>query len=634
MDFFQAQDKARKRSGRLIIYYLTAVLAIVLSIYAVLFWLSGATPEKYSDDTLLTRYWDPHLFLGTAAGIILVVGLGSIVKILSLRSGGGSVARSLGGRLVDTSTTNLQEKRLLNVVEEIAIASGIRVPEVYILPEKGINAFAAGYSPDDAAVAITQGAMDSLNRDELQGVIAHEFSHILNGDMRLNIRLIGLLFGIFLIAIIGRVIMRSSLYSRSSSKDNKGGAAVFAILGIALFIIGYIGVLFGRLIQAAVSRQREYLADASAVQFTRNPDGIAGALKKIGRAACGGRIANAHASETSHLFFAEALSGSFLELFATHPPLKNRIKAIDPSFNGDFNAVSSRSAPPKRNSPSRPAISKRSSPIPNQTFPISRNTFIAAVVAASAGAPSHTLNTIPHPLYLAAHDPLHVKALILSLLCDIHESDQVSEKQEVIVNTCLSPTEKTFYREVLLQMHSLPDQLRLSLLDIALPTLKTLKEEQRSSFIKALNDFIIADGNISLREFSYLRIIERALCPSKRNQHQTSSRKKLLKPISMLINMLAQCGSNQPELAFKVGAKVFEHWNEEFLFVRDIALDTKVLAHVLSQLEQASEDIKKLLLEALSDTVASDGKIESTELEILRAVAAALGCPAPAISSP
>ncbi len=330
--FFEHQERARKRTMWLVLLFALAVAGIGATIYLVLaFVLTGGEPGG--------RLWDPELFLWVMALTIGFIGLASLFRVLSLRSGGGAVARMLGGRLVSRDTKDLAERRLLNVVDEMAIASGIPVPEVYVLDEEaGINAFAAGYSVENAAVAVTRGALKILNRDELQGVIAHEFSHILNGDMRLNLRLIGVLFGIFAIAIVGRLILysvRSSAFRRS-----KALAGVF-LVGLTLMLVGYIGEFVGRLIQAAVSRQREFLADASAVQFTRNPAGIGGALLKIARLERGSAIEAPRASEAAHLFFGEGVRSMF-GLLATHPPIEERIRRIDPSLLAGLRAGEAR----------------------------------------------------------------------------------------------------------------------------------------------------------------------------------------------------------------------------------------------------------------------------------------------------
>ena len=321
MDFFERQDQARRSTRRLIAYFMLAVILIILSIY-----IAGITIffgfNVNADPELPFQWWNPDLFLWITGATLCVVVIGSLYKIFALSKGGEVVARWLGGRLIDSSTSDPQERRLLNVVEEMAIASGTPVPSVFLLEEeKSINAFAAGFTPADAVIGVTRGTLQILSREELQGVIAHEFSHILNGDMRLNIRLIGVLNGILVIAMIGYAILRST---RTSSSKKNGGGAVLAF-GVALLIIGYVGVFFGKFIKSAVSRQREFLADASAVQFTRDPDGIAGALKKIGGLAHGSRIQNPKAEEMSHLFFSDGKHGKaspFLSMRNRKPPVQ------------------------------------------------------------------------------------------------------------------------------------------------------------------------------------------------------------------------------------------------------------------------------------------------------------------------
>lgn len=346
MDFFEAQEYARKRTKYLVLLFALAVLAISISIYFVVigseFYFFSSKASKEQGFAL----WQADRLLYAFLGVGLIVAGCSFSKIAALKSGGGAVARSAGGRPVNSATSDPDERKLLNIVEEMSIASGVPMPEVYVLEEEGINGFAAGFQPADAAIAITRGCIRSLNRDELQGVVAHEFSHILNGDMRMNIRLCGVLFGILAIAVAGRVVLGftsdaafySSSRRRRSSDNNSGGGIIIAVMLIsfAIMAIGYIGVVFGRLIQSAISRQREFLADAAAVQFTRNPESIGGALKKIGGSSMRGRIQNPHAEELAHCFFANALKSNFGGAFATHPPLQERIQAIEPNWDGKF----------------------------------------------------------------------------------------------------------------------------------------------------------------------------------------------------------------------------------------------------------------------------------------------------------
>lgn len=306
----------------MIVLFTLAVIAIVLAVDAVVYLvlgILGAASQEPAEPRV-------DVLVFTTLGALLVIGLSSAYRISSLRRGGAVVARQLGGTPVHATPKEFAYQRLRNVVEEIAIASGVPVPEIFVLEdETAINAFAAGYTPADAAITVTRGCLDKLTREELQGVIAHEFSHVLNGDMRLNIRLIGVAFGILAIAVMGRVIMRGA----SRSGRRKDGRLV--LIGLGLLVVGYIGVFFARLIKASISRQREFLADASAVQFTRQTEGIAGALKKIGVLASGSELKSHDGEEVAHMLFGDGVGYS--ALFATHPPLIQRIKRLQPGFD-------------------------------------------------------------------------------------------------------------------------------------------------------------------------------------------------------------------------------------------------------------------------------------------------------------
>ena len=331
MDFFEHQEVARRTSRRLIVLFALAVLCVVVAVNVVgagvyftaflpagLPWGAAALPNGF--------------FLTNTLVVLGLIAGGTALEMSALASGGEAVARMVGARPVDPSTRDLLDRRLLNVVEEMAIASGVAVPRVFVMDdENSINAFAAGHSINDAVIAVTRGTLTRLTRDELQGVIGHEFSHVLNGDMRLNMRLIGVLFGLTMVAMAGRFLLEVAGRGRGGS-DRGGGIAVVALAGVTLWVLGYIGVFFGRLIKAAVSRQREFLADASAVQFTRNPDGIGGALRKIGGLGAaeglGTRIDHPRAESLSHLFLGAARPAFVSGLFATHPPITERVRRI------------------------------------------------------------------------------------------------------------------------------------------------------------------------------------------------------------------------------------------------------------------------------------------------------------------
>ena len=396
IDFFDRQDHAHRQTIRLLVMFVLSVVVIILSIYLVVAVAAGGMESRAAhhspygsvyaerpEGPAAPTVWNPQLFLAVTLGTIAVITLGSLYKISELSSGGESIALMMGGRAVNPQTIDLAERRLLNVVEEMALAAGVPVPPVYVLEnEPGINAFAAGHQPGDAVVAVSAGCLKYLSREELQGVLGHEFSHILNGDMRLNLRLIGIVYGILVLAVIGYYLLRSA-GSFSSSRDDKrdNGAALMLILGLAMLVLGYLGVFLGNLIKAAINRQREFLADASAVQFTRNPGGIAGALKKIGGLGDGSRIRDGHAHEISHMFFGDAFAGSFFNLLATHPPLPVRIRALDPDFDGRFPQVEpvavADEAVQAESRPTRPALLRPAAGLPAAMLPAAAMTLDA-----------------------------------------------------------------------------------------------------------------------------------------------------------------------------------------------------------------------------------------------------------------
>lgn len=329
MDFQTHQDEAKQGTFKLVLLFSAGVVAIIALVSALLTVVLAYTTSEI----------DPLAAIAIAApATLLGVGGASLAKSAQIKSGGGSyVATSMGGRSVDFNTLDPAEKQLSNVVEEIAIASGMAVPAVFVLDnEPGINAFAAGWSPDNSAIGVTRGALQHLTRAELQGVIAHEFAHIRNGDTKIKTRIIGWVFGIAILTVLGRILLESIWFAprrrQSNNKDDNGIVFAMMAAGIGLLIIGSVGTLFARMIQAAVSRQRELLADASAVQFTRNPDGLGEALSKIGGMAGENKIRSAHAVEAGHLFFSSPMTSAF----ATHPPLKTRISRLMPSWDGTF----------------------------------------------------------------------------------------------------------------------------------------------------------------------------------------------------------------------------------------------------------------------------------------------------------
>jgi Zn-dependent protease with chaperone function len=534
-DFFSQQESNRKKTGLLVVLFVTAVILIIAALY-------GAITAILLMNHVASDPFDPMVLLGVAGATIALVIGGSLFKTSQLKQGGGAVARMLGGRLVTADTRDLKEKQLFNVVEEMAIASGTPMPEVYIIEEKGINAFAAGWGINDAAVSVTRGSLEYLSRDELQGVIAHEFSHVANGDMRLNIKLIGIIFGILLISQIGALVLRGGGRIRSGRGKDNGGAAAIYLIALALFLIGAIGVFFGNIIMAAVSRAREYLADASSVQFTRNPAGISGALKKIGGLAAGSRMLHPAAGQASHLFFADGRSSLWSNLFATHPPLAKRISAIDPRFDGVFPEVqriaepsTAASAQPKtlderympdpqaRTVPPMPSQApafhaQASQPAGSQSSAVSPVGFNAAVMLASVGTaqPEHIVHatgliqSIPQALKDAIRNPVGAQAAIFALL--LSKESEIGKNQLRSIDAC-APEVGPVLSRLKASAASLERTQFMTVASLAVSGLKSMSRESCSRFTSCLKQLIEADGKISLFEYMLHYMVKRALDP-------------------------------------------------------------------------------------------------------------------------
>ncbi|WP_438481471.1 M48 family metallopeptidase [Oleiharenicola lentus] len=648
MDFFEAQARAKKRTNRLVVLFAFAVLGTILAGYAgaMLFVnqreVFNSQRDGYysSNPSTRTSWWNPKLFLITAGGTLAVVGFASLYKWSQMRGGGPAIAEMAGGRRVDPQTSDLRERQLLNVVEEMSIASGISVPAVYILDqEPALNAFAAGLNTSDAAVAVTRGTLEKLTRDELQGVIAHEFSHILNGDMRLNVRITAIVFGILVIGLIGRGILYSLGRGRVRSSGKKGGNVAALIgIGIALMVVGYIGYFFGRLIQAAVSRQREFLADASAVQFTRNPTGISGALKKIGGYALGGNILNAHGAELGHFFFSQAFKSNFGGLWATHPPLDERIRAVEPNWDGklfepktvvdvkteSFRSAGHKTCPLPRTASGIPPI------IPSIPF-------APAAIVANIGALTEThfseaqdiLQTIPPELRAATRDPAQAPALIFAAVLGASKSD--NEKSVSLIRTHASAEAAERAAAFVPQLAALPETARLPLLQLCLPALRALPQPELDKFATALDELVHADAEVTTFEFALHKMILHQLesaGPAK-SRADFHSFHAVADAISIILSFVARTGQRDEvaaNAAFSVGAKQLP------LIADKVALlpagsGLEVFSEALDRVARGSLPIKKRLLIAVAETIGADGKVTVEESELFRALSATLDIP-------
>lgn len=642
MNFFDAQDQARRSSRRLVFAYVVATIAIVLGVTAVVgFALFISTRAGYG--------YTPGQFIQVQASLLFGIALlttffilgSSLYKTSRLSAGGGRVAVDMGGTLIPSDVQDPLRSRLRNVVEEMAIASGVPVPEIYVMEhEHGINAFAAGFSTSDAAIAVTRGTLELLDRDELQGVIAHEFSHILNGDMKLNVRLMGVLFGIMVLGLLGRMVIRGGHHaSIVSSRRNRGSAAIL-IIGLGLAILGGIGIFFARMIKAGVSRQREYLADASAVQFTRQSEGIAGALKKIGGFGEGSKISATDPEEVSHMLFGSGakLSG----MFATHPPLVDRIRALDPSFReGDFPRVDRRQRPVETATGSQHAAFAGDI----ATAIASGGTKVLAdSIAETVGQPQKEhvdfardlRQSIPETLYDAAHSSEFAYLLAVSLVLD--RSGKVTDRQFSLVREQLGQQRAQIVRRYYDELTATGAEYRLPLLEIAFPALKLRPAQELAYLVSLTTRLIETDGEIELFEFCFYRImmsnLGRAIDPTGKRNATRSNRHELQSAAIDLLRVLADYGHDTDAeriAAFEAGIETLDKWAHKEEFNSDREYTVTVLSNSLDVLLGLNSKGQDSLLRAVSATVAHDGRLSISEAELVRAVCATLNYPLPPI---
>ncbi len=637
-NFFDHQDRARRQSGRLIVLFSLALLGILSSTYLVSLFVVNAyglilrNPHTPAVETTL---WHPLLFTFNLLIVLAVTGLAALHRLRSLRGGGAAVAEMLGARQIGPGTQDGGERQLIHVVEEMALAAGIPVPPVYLLEEESaINAFAAGYSPNDAVVTVTQGLLDCLNRDEIQGVIGHELGHVLSGDMRLKCKLIAALFGISALALIGRVMFQVLPRMRFRKKEEYALAALLALAAGMLMLIGFLGLFMGRAIKAAVSRQREYLADASAVQFTRNPSGLAEALKKIARN--GSRLRSTAAQELSHLFFA-ASEGVFISrLLATHPPLEKRIGRLDPDFTLDDLLPEAPEAvmSVERLAPAG-ATGSGSEPgdvvdMERQTRTLMRNVGIldprllaAAATAIDDWSPAMS-DALSHPFSAAAS--LYAMLLV--------PEPPMRERQYSLIrkHSGAALLQETLRLEDVVER--LAPAAVLPVANLALPVLRMMNSEQRNAFTVTIGRLIAADFKLSIREFAIALTVKRRLAASDQNVKRSpgiNSHLTLRRETRVLLSVLSRAGHESGvhrEAAFRAGMEFHEGLKRRLpapLPEEESSLDA--LGQSLDLLAKAPLDARGKILEAGVRCILFDDKLLVEELELIQVLAMALDLP-------
>ncbi|WP_397473084.1 M48 family metallopeptidase [Pusillimonas sp.] len=651
MNFFEQQERAKHNTSKLVVLMCLAVISLVaissVAVAAILALLNqrdpnaAVTAESWVTQTITLLDW--QLVGAIAVLVIAVVAAGSLFKHFQLRSGGKAVAESLNGRPIDPATANLEEQKVLNVVEEMAIASGIPVPPVYVLEDEGINAFAAGHTPQDAVIGVTRGCIRLLTRDELQGVVAHEFSHIFHGDMRLNTKLVATLNGILLIGLVGYILLRSAPFRRSSgSKDNS--ALIMLAIGIVLVVVGFAGTFFGNLIKSAVSRQREFLADASSVQFTRNPAGIANALKKIGGSQAGSQVDAANASEYSHMFFSRAIRGAFSTFMATHPPLEQRIRRVQPEWDGSFISPQPEAAPEPTHDADRSsaalgvlhaatAATLAHDRTSRQTTLLPANASQDAIEAIGRPGARHvayaqqTIASLDPELREAAHDIYSARALIYGMLLDT--SEPVRSSQLAALEQTAEPDAYRYVIKLAAKLAALDPRSRLPLVSLALPALKQLSSAQYNTFKSCLGKLIMADKQISLMEWALYRIVVHNIEPPPPRLHKSTlnnSRQQCQVLLSALVHA-GHTGDDQARAAFDTAASCLPIKGLELL-PRD-AVSATALEPAVIHLNELPPSDKRPLMQALARAVEHDGFVTITQAELLRAIADSLNCPLP-----
>ncbi|VAW82739.1 Heat shock protein HtpX / FIG017973: domain of unknown function [hydrothermal vent metagenome] len=649
MNFFEHQDAARKLTRRFVwMFFLAIVIVMVV--------LSLAIATAFDSFDL------PTIGL-SSLGVLVVIGGASLLRLARLSQGGHVVAEMMGARKVDLDSKDPQEIMLLNVVEEMSIASGVTRPAVYIMDDEGINAFAAGYHADNAVVAVTVGTLDTLSRAELQGVVAHEFSHILNGDMRLNIKLLGVLAGILLIGNLGYFMLRGVTYARVSSRDSKAGGVIIAMLGasIAMIVIGFIGVLCGRMIQSSISRQREYLADASAVQFTRSPEGISGALNKIRVLANGSHVESKHAAELNHMCFGESVSIRFMSgLMASHPPLEDRIKRIDPNFdlnatvtmpehyheqeqvNGEHDSSASMAAAAGISqlagsgagaNTSTGENSAKSRPNAESTVKVN-----AKQVMNDVGALTSEQIEVGHAMRLAIDPELHealtteegCRAVVYCLVLDIERRTREREVNLIVEGDNNEVAKLAWFLWEF--VHDLGLAFRQPLLDLAMGVISYCDKSTRDKMAKTLREIIMFDGKVDFSELMVMLAVSPQLSDGahKITRNKYKSITKLKSELLAVFGLLAMAGSDDEgewQVAFEVAVEHCELPESDFPAADQMSFS--VLNKSIQKLRSLMPDKKQIVFAACVEMVLYDEEITLREYEMIRLMAKALECPLP-----
>ncbi|MEA5450856.1 M48 family metallopeptidase [Leptolyngbya sp. CCNP1308] len=638
MNFFEHQDQARRNTTKLLLLFGLSIAVMIAAFYGVA--IAILSFEAVGPSPL----WQPGILFWVASGTLAFMVVGSSTKLAQLGQGGHNLAKGLGGRELNPLTDDPDEQRLINVVSEMALASGTPIPAVYLLDdEPGINAFAAGFTADKAVIGVTRGCLDQLSRDELQGVIGHEFSHILNGDMGLNLKLIGVIHGLLLIYIAGRVVLRWNYYPSGSlrrSKDDKGGGAILAA-ALAMVVIGYLGVLCGRLIKSAVSREREFLADASAVQFTRNPEGLTGALRKIGQIPSGSTMVSPMAETASHLLFGEANSNlSFLGgWFATHPPLGERLRRLGQvpipqgaaplSAGASVGSSSEGSLVMGLHGGTSTAVQQGIAAIAS-TAPSQFITAIGTTDGRRLEQVRSLLSDLPPEVKAALQDPTAATEVVYALLVRTKPALQ-TQQIEYLSNT-YGPDCRGRVGQLYNQVRALKPGQDLLLLEALVPALQQLDPEAGRKFIQTAQALSQPGGRLLPSNYPLQLILRKRLSSGSGQPAAITDINDLWGDALVVLALLARVGHTRPEdalYAFKLGLSQLPGAKTQTSPNQLPPVNSADINASLGRLEQAAPKLKQAIVDACAHTVLADNDVTPAEMSLLRAVVITLDCPAP-----
>jgi Zn-dependent protease with chaperone function len=644
MDFFARQEESRRLSRLLVMAFIAAVLCVTVAVDAVLLTvIANLSPGiERAGFTLPDASWlaaHPAPVLWTTVAVLAVIGASSLGRTATLRAGGSAVARSLGGERVTADTRDPARRRLLNVVEEMSIAAGVPMPEVYVLErEPGINAFAAGHTPANAAIAVTRGALTTLSRTELQGVIGHEFSHVLNGDMRLNVRLIGLLFGILVVALIARTVLRYAPRMRGGRGKSGGAIALVLAAAVVILVLGYVGLFFARVIQAAVARRREQLADASAVQFTRDLSGLKGALVKIGATSAGSRLVDADAEEVGHMLFAPGMR----RLLATHPSLLERIRALDPGFDpGEIDRVRAELELAR----TRTAAPAPEAPVPTSAAKL-EGLFRGAVILTPAAVAGRVANpgtadvdvaevlraALPAEIVAADESAESAVEMLFALAIDADpgvRAGQLATIGEQLGQRIAAGAEHR--QPAVMSLHAAQ---RIPALTRIFPALRQLSTGERARLLDCLKELLAQESGASIYAYALRKVaqvnLRDELTPPGTRQRLTLA--AAAEALGVLFSVLAQHGATDPRSARQAYEIGMHHLlPQQRPRMSEVTRWPQRLDLALDRLDRLLPAAKEQLVEALVMTIGHDNRLTLAESELLRAICATVHCPLPAL---